>query len=167
MRKILTAVLLAVASLTAVANAQVVTAAQGFSVSAPVALVNQGSTSGTSDYGLPYTITKYTATLANGDTYGVGVAVYNTELDDATSTRAVQKVASGSNLTIIQQMDTTVSGRPAKAAIFKNSDDSLRLIYIAVVRGAVLYQFIMAGNPQVPLQAGESADAFFNSITLN
>ena len=78
MKQFFSAVLLGAAMLaSSFAGAQVVTSTQGFSVSAPVALTSKGTTNGVSDYGLSYTMTTYRGDLPNGDSFAVGVSVYN------------------------------------------------------------------------------------------
>src|SRR5271168_5039791 len=127
MKKVLKAVLLAAAMLAAsfagAQSAQIVTTAQGFSVTAPATLVAQAPAARTTTSGLPYTFTYYTAVLPNGDTYAVAVAEYNIQLDAATSLpNSLNAIVSSMPATIIRRMDNPISGQPGLLASLKLND---------------------------------------------
>ena len=165
MKQFFSAVLLGAAMLaSSFAGAQVVTSTQGFSVSAPVALTSKGTTNGVSDYGLSYTMTTYRGDLPNGDSFAVGVSVYNATLDASTLQNAINKVTAGHQ--VLGSQNTVVSGRAAMAVVI-SIDSRTRLGYMVTIRGNTMYQFAFSTDPSVPYAPGESPSAFFNSATLN
>ena len=167
MKKVLTAVLLGAMMLIAsFAGAQVVTSAQGFTVTAPVALVAQSPTTGTNKYGLNYTLTDYLSpALPNGDVFMVSVAEYDTKTLDASSLQnAIDSIVAGGLTILAGPVDITISGEPAKRVVFK-IDDKTRAGYQNVLRGNRMYQFIWLTNPNVESDLA-GVDKFFSSAAL-
>ena len=167
MKKVLTAVLLGAMMLIAsFAGAQVVTSAQGFTVTAPVALIAQSPTTGTSKYGLNYTLTKYLSpALPNGDVFMVLVAEYDTKTLDAGSLQnAIDSIVAGGLTILAGPVNITISGEPAKRVAFK-IDDKTRAGYQNVLRGNRMYQFIWLTNPTVESDI-PGVMKFFSSAAL-
>ena len=147
------------------ATHQVVTSAQGFTVTAPVALVPGAPTTGTATSGLAYTMTDYTGSLPNKDEFLVAVTVYNTPTLDASSLQlAIDAIVARPDTKILAQADTAVSGLPAKKVIFSVDKDTLRVGYLNTIRGNVLYQFMFATNPATPSDM-DGVDTFFRSAS--
>jgi len=142
-----------------------ITTAQGFSVTAPATLVAQAPKTGTTNTGLAYTMTFYTATLPNGDVYAVAVAEYNTaQLDPASLTGALNNIAATQAATIIDQMDRPVSGQPGRLAALKLTEHC-RAMWLGAVRGNKLYQFMFMTDPAVTSDMN-AAKLFITSATI-
>jgi hypothetical protein len=166
MTKYLKAVLLGVVMLIAsFAGAQVVTSAQGFTVTAPITLTANTPTTGTTNSGLAFTLTSYTGELPNKDVYMVCVAVYATaSLDQKSLQGAIDNIALTANATIIDSRDTVVSGQPAKLVAFKLTS-GYRVAYLVTLRGNILYQFMFITDPTVTSDM-DAVHTFFNSATI-
>ena len=148
------------------AGAQVVTSAQGFTVTAPVALVTQAPTTGTNKYGQNYTLTDYLSpALPNGDVFMVSVAEYDTKTLDASSLQnAIDSIVAGGLTILAGPVNITISGEPAKRVAFK-IDDKTRAGYENVLRGNRMYQFIWLTNPAVESDI-PGVVKFFSSAAL-
>ena len=164
MTKYLKAVLLgAVMLIASFAGAQVVTSAQGFTVTAPVALTAQPSSNLVDDAGTPYTMTSYTmAPLANGDDFAVVVGQFNFQLDQHNLQGMLDTYEKHTGLSIVKSLPTTVSGQPGYLVASKStSGRDTRYATLVTYRGNTVYIFVIRTYPETTSDEA-SFKAFMN-----
>jgi hypothetical protein len=139
---------------------------KGFSVNAPVELTTDGPKSLTTDAGKPFTITTFSASLPNDDTYMVAVSEYNF----ATVPEDLTRVTNGfvGNGTVVKQTSATISGQPALATIVDKQvgGRTMRVALVVIVKGNKGYMF--AFGTWVDSQGTNMDDVktFFTSIRI-
>ena len=144
---------------------------QGVTVDAPVALATKGPEAGTTKYGKPYTITIYSASLANDDTYMLSVNEYGFQLDpSADPARMTEGFASAKGVegTIRSRKDVVVAGLPAESAVIDSVQDgrTLRFLVVSTVKGNKGYMFLFGTWMDTTGTDNEAVVKFFKSITI-
>jgi hypothetical protein len=150
-----------------IVSAKYVQNSLGFSVDAPVDMTVDGPSAGTTDYGVAFTKTFYSAKLENGDVYFVGVSQYPFFVQTSDLTKAVNGFASASNSTVKNQNNITLSGQPAINAVLSSQVNGreVRFMYVVTFKGHNAYQFVF-GTYTDTTSDMQAVSRFFKSIEL-
>ena len=142
-----------------------------FTVDSPVTLSKGATTPGTTNKGIAYTQTVYTATLPNSDIYMVAVGNYPFALVVADNDNGLEGFRDAVHGTVLTQRVVTVSGQPALAAVISAKDpDNGREIRFGVLltfRGNTNYIFAFASYLDVTTTDTDAMKQFFTSARIN
>ena len=141
----------------------------GVNATTPMELTTNGPVAGTTVDGQPYTETKYTGSVANGDTYIIDVATYNTPVGINNLNNITNYFVKEVNGTILNQVDATLSGLPAKLSIVEavRNGRTVRYGYEVAEQGNTAYILIFASWLDVTDTDMNAMETFFSSATIN
>ena len=141
----------------------------GFTVDAPVTLKTDGPQAGTTNNGVAYTETLYSGTLANEDTYMVGVSVYPFAVTNEDLARATEGFRGGVKGTVTKTETVTISGQPAEAAIItaEVNGRTIRFALITTFKGNKAYFFCFGTWLDTKDTNMDEVKTFFTSARLN
>jgi hypothetical protein len=143
---------------------------RGFSVDAPVTLIEQPTTTGTTHAGRPYTENAYTAELPNTDSYLAGVFTYDFTLATEDLDRATEGFRAGINGTVLHTNVTTTSGLPSKITSFSSKEAAsgreMRFVLLIVAKANRAYMFVFGTYLDVTSTNNEEVKRFFNSVRI-
>jgi hypothetical protein len=135
---------------------------------APVVLTTDGPSADTTNEGQPFTITMYTASLQNDDTYMVGVSKYGFNLTDADLDRATQGFTNSLNGKVLSQNRITISGQAAESSVVESvrNNRTLRMFLVVTFRGNTAYMFVFGTWMDTQGTDNAAVKTFFTSASL-
>ena len=140
-----------------------------FNVNAPAQLTKGETTNGTTDFGKPFTSTMWTAELANGDFYIVGITDYGFATTREDLDKAVNGYTTSLKGVIEKKQYTTVSGQPAVLALvtFSRSGHSFKSVLLIATKGSSAYMFAFATDEAAVGTDNAAVGEFFSSAAIN
>jgi hypothetical protein len=141
----------------------------GFTVDVPVTLTQGATTPGTTNNGIAYTQTIYSAAMPNTDIYMVAVGNYPFALVVADNNNGIEGFRAAVKGTVVSQEVVTVSGQPALAAVISAMDgkEEIRFGVLLTFRGNTGYIFAFASYLNVTTTDVAAMKQFFNSASIN
>jgi hypothetical protein len=141
----------------------------GFIVDSPVTLKTDGPMAGTTHENKPFTETLYAASLANDDTYMVGVSEYTFQVTNDDLGRGIEGFRNSIGGTVDSSNATTVSGYPATIALISATQGGRPMHFALLItyRGNKAYMFVFGTFIDTQSTDVDAVKRFFNSAALN